>query len=183
MSLFSRKLVLLTTFLSLFFIPLVANPLVIIETSEGTIEIQLMPEVAPIACENMIQLAEQSYYDGIIFHRIVHNLLIQIGDPQGTGQGGISAWGEPFEDEFSPEVQFDQPGLLAMANAGPNTNSSQFFITINKAPWFNNKHAIFGKVVNGYSTVKKIENHANWGFLTLSYPKKEIIINRLYIKH
>lgn len=131
---------------------------VVLETSQGVIEIQLMPQVAPKACENFARLAEKGYYDGIIFHRVIKGFMIQGGDPTGTGRGGASVWGSPFEDEVNAAVQFDSPGIVAMANAGPDTNGSQFFITTAKTPWLNMRHTIFGKVTAGYETVSKIEN-------------------------
>jgi len=131
---------------------------VILETSQGEIEIKLMLDVAPKACENFTKLVEKGYYDGIIFHRIIKSFMIQGGDPTGTGRGGESVWGGSFEDEVSPNVKFDRPGLLAMANAGPNTNGSQFFITTAKTPWLNMRHTIFAEVISGYDVVQKIEN-------------------------
>lgn len=133
---------------------------VILETNQGKIEIRLMPDVAPKATENFIGLVKQGYYDGIIFHRVIKGFMIQGGDPTGTGRGGESIWGAPFEDEVTESVQFDKPGLLAMANAGPNTNGSQFFITVVPVPGLNMKHAIFGEVVAGYNVVQKIEDTA-----------------------
>ncbi|MCB9748218.1 MAG: peptidylprolyl isomerase [Candidatus Omnitrophica bacterium] len=133
------------------------SPVVVFETTQGTIEIELMPEIAPKTCENMIGLVKKGYYDGIIFHRIIKNFMIQGGDPTGTGRGGESFWGGKFEDEVTPDVTFDQEGILAMANAGPNTNGSQFFITTIPTPWLNMKHTIFGKVISGYDNVKKLE--------------------------
>lgn len=127
------------------------------ETTQGTIEIELMPEVAPKACENMTKLAEKGYYDGIVFHRIIKEFMIQGGDPTGTGAGGESIWGKPFEDECKSSVTFNKPGLLAMANAGPGTNGSQFFITTVETPWLNGNHTIFGEVKKGYDVVKKLE--------------------------
>lgn len=130
---------------------------VVLETTQGVIEIKLMHDVAPKACENFMKLAEKGYYDGLIFHRVIKNFMIQGGDPTGTGMGGESIWGAAFEDEVSPDVKFDRPGLLAMANAGPGTNGSQFFITTVPTPWLNMKHTIFGEVVSGMDVVKKIE--------------------------
>jgi len=129
----------------------------IMETNQGNIEIELFPEVAPLACENFIRLAEKGYYDGIIFHRVIKDFMIQSGDPTGTGRGGQSIWGKPFKDECSPKLVFDKPGILAMANAGPGTNGSQFFITTIPTAWLNGKHTIFGTVTSGYDVVKKIE--------------------------
>lgn len=101
---------------------------------------------------------KKGYYNGLIFHRVIKNFMLQGGDPTGTGSGGESIWGRQFEDEVSPNVKFDKPGLLAMANAGPNTNGSQFFITTAKTPWLNMRHTIFGEVISGYEVVQKIEN-------------------------
>ncbi len=131
---------------------------VILETNQGNIELKLMPQIAPRACENFIGLVKKGYYNGVIFHRVIKNFMIQSGDPEGTGSGGDSIWGKPFEDEVSPDVQFNESGILAMANAGPNTNESQFFITTTKTPWLNMRHTIFGKVASGYEVVQKIEN-------------------------
>ncbi|MBN1912868.1 MAG: peptidylprolyl isomerase [Candidatus Omnitrophica bacterium] len=136
------------------------DKIVVLETNQGKIEIKLMPQVAPKACENFSILAEKGYYDGLIFHRVIKGFMIQGGDPTGTGRGGGSAWGKAFEDEVSPSVKFDKPGLLAMANAGPNTNGSQFFITVAATPWLNLKHTIFGEVISGYEVVQKIEKTA-----------------------
>jgi len=131
---------------------------VVLETNQGIIEIKLMPQIAPKACENFTKLVEKGYYNGLIFHRVIKNFMIQGGDPTGTGRGGNSVWGKPFEDEFNPAAKFDKPGILAMANAGPNTNGSQFFITTAKTPWLDMHHTIFGEVVSGYDVVQKIEN-------------------------
>ncbi len=136
------------------------NKTVVLETTQGNIEIKLMPDVAPKACENFAGLVEKGYYNGLIFHRVIKGFMIQGGDPTGTGRGGESIWGEPFSDEFSRTVSFDKPGILAMANAGPNTNGSQFFITCAPTPWLNMRHTIFGEVVSGYDVVEKIENTA-----------------------
>ena len=131
---------------------------VILETNQGNIELKLMPQIAPRACENFIGLVKKGYYNGVIFHRVIKNFMIQSGDPTGTGGGGDSIWGKPFEDEVSPDMQFNVSGILAMANAGPNTNGSQFFITTAKTLWLDMRHTIFGKVVSGHEVVQKIEN-------------------------
>jgi len=133
------------------------NPVIRVETTLGSFEVTLFPNVAPKACENFLKLAEKGYYNGTIFHRVIPQFMIQGGDPQGTGRGGESIWGKKFEDECKKEVQFSKPGLLAMANAGPNTNGSQFFITTALTPWLHMKHTIFGEVTEGYEVVKKIE--------------------------
>ncbi len=132
--------------------------MVVLETNQGAIKFNLMTDIAPKACENFRELVKKGYYDGIIFHRVIKDFMIQGGDPTGTGRGGSSIWGEPFEDEVTQNVIFDREGLLAMANAGPNTNGSQFFITTMETPWLNMKHTIFGEVVAGYDVVRKIES-------------------------
>lgn len=137
------------------------NKIIVLETTQGSIEVELMPKVAPKTCENFIGLVEKGYYNGTIFHRVIKEFMIQGGDPTGTGRGGASIWGKPFKDEVDPNVTFDDsPGILAMANAGANTNGSQFFITTAKTPWLDMRHTIFGKVTAGYDVVKKIEETA-----------------------
>lgn len=133
-------------------------PTIILETTQGNIEIELWPDIAPKTCENMVGLIKKGYYDGIVFHRVIKDFMVQGGDPTGTGAGGQSLWGGKFEDEVTPSVQFDREGLLAMANAGPNTNGSQFFVTTVPTPWLNMRHTIFGEVVGGYDVVERIEN-------------------------
>jgi peptidylprolyl isomerase len=130
---------------------------VVFETTQGDIEIELMPGIAPLAVANFVGHIKSGYYDDLIFHRVIEGFMVQGGDPLGTGTGGESIWGKNFPDEFSPEARFDTEGLLAMANSGPMTNGSQFFITTSKPEWLNDKHTIFGKVVTGYDKVKKIE--------------------------
>lgn len=133
------------------------DKIVVLETTQGVIEIKLMPDVAPKACENFIKLAGSGYYNGLIFHRVIKGFMIQGGDPTGTGRGGQSIWKKPFTDEVNASVAFDSPGIIAMANAGPNTNGSQFFITCTPVPHLNMRHTIFGKVISGYDVVQKIE--------------------------
>ena len=156
------------------------NKIVVLETSQGVIEIKLMPEVAPKACENFTKLVEKGYYNGLIFHRVIKDFMIQGGDPTGTGSGGESIWGKPFEDEVSPVAKFESPGILAMANSGPNTNGSQFFITTAKTPWLNMRHTIFGEVISGYDVVQKIENSETVGS---DRPKQEQKIIKAYLKN
>lgn len=155
------------------------NKIVVLETSQGIIEIKLMPEVAPKACENFTGLVEKGYYNGLIFHRAIKGFMIQGGDPTGTGAGGESIWGKSFADEVSPNVQFDRPGLLAMANSGPNTNGSQFFITTAQTPWLNMRHTIFGEVASGYEVAQKIENTQTNGADRPVVPQKII---KAYLK-
>lgn len=128
----------------------------IIKTNMGTIEIELFADKTPKTVENFVGLAEKGYYNGVTFHRVIKNFMIQGGDPTGTGRGGASFWGSKFEDELVPDLKFDTPGILAMANAGPNTNGSQFFITLAATPWLNGKHTVFGKVINGMDVVSAI---------------------------
>ncbi|MGL6064402.1 MAG: peptidylprolyl isomerase [Fusobacteriaceae bacterium] len=117
----------------------------IIKTSKGDININLFLDAAPITVTNMVVLATNAYYDGIKFHRVIADFMIQGGDPTGTGAGGP---GYNFQDEFNNGHSFSKPGILAMANAGPGTNGSQFFITHVETSWLNNKHTIFGEVVS-----------------------------------
>lgn len=155
------------------------KPVIVMETTQGVIEIQLKPDIAPKACENILKLAEKGYYDGLVFHRIIKKFMIQGGDPTGTGAGGESIWGKPFADECTSSVKFDKPGLLAMANSGPNTNGSQFFITTAETPWLNGNHTIFGEVIKGYDVVQKLDLVET---TMQDRPVEEQKINRMYIK-
>jgi len=128
----------------------------IIKTNMGTIEIELFADKTPKTVENFVGLAEKGYYNGVIFHRVIKKFMIQGGDPTGTGRGGASFWGGKFEDEFVSDLKFDGAGILAMANAGPNTNGSQFFITLAATSWLDGKHTVFGKVINGMDVVYSI---------------------------
>ncbi|MGH9896850.1 MAG: peptidylprolyl isomerase [bacterium] len=140
----------------------------VFETNQGRIVIELFPDDAPITVKNFVDLAEGNkewkdprtgetkktrYFDGLVFHRVIPDFMIQGGDPTGTGTGGP---GYRFQDEFKPNLRFSQPGRLAMANAGPGTNGSQFFITEVNTDFLNNKHTIFGQVVEGMDVVRKI---------------------------
>jgi cyclophilin family peptidyl-prolyl cis-trans isomerase len=128
----------------------------VVKTNMGKIEIELFADKTPKTVENFVGLANKGYYKGVIFHRVIKDFMIQGGDPTGTGRGGESIWGKPFEDEIVPSIVFDKPGYLAMANSGPNTNGSQFFITVAATTWLNGKHTIFGKVINGMDVVYAI---------------------------
>ncbi len=128
-----------------------------LQTNQGTIRLRLFPEHAPKAVDNFVGLVRRGYYDGVIFHRVIRDFMIQGGDPTGSGCGGESIWGRPFADECGPALRFSKKGLLAMANAGPNTNGSQFFITTALTPWLDGRHTIFGEVADGYEVVEKIE--------------------------
>ncbi|KAI9674452.1 MAG: hypothetical protein M1817_001790 [Caeruleum heppii] len=129
-----------------------------LHTTAGDITLRLFPDAAPKAVENFVTLARRGYYNGTIFHRVIRKFMIQGGDPLGDGTGGESIWGKEFEDEFSSALRHDKPYTLSMANAGPNTNGSQFFVTTEKAPWLDNKHTIFGRATSGLDVIHKIEN-------------------------
>uniref|UniRef100_A0A8C1X4I8 Spliceosome-associated protein CWC27 homolog n=1 Tax=Cyprinus carpio TaxID=7962 RepID=A0A8C1X4I8_CYPCA len=122
------------------------NGKVLLKTSAGDIDIELWSKEAPKACRNFTQLCMEGYYDGTVFHRVVPEFIVQGGDPTGTGTGGESIYGRPFKDEFHSRLRFNRRGLVAMANAGPHDNGSQFFFTLGRADELNNKHTIFGKV-------------------------------------
>lgn len=115
----------------------------IIKTNKGNITIKLFPEAAPLTVANFVNLSKRGYYDGVIFHRVINDFMIQGGDPTGTGRGGP---GYRFKDEFNKNYKHDKPGILSMANAGPGTNGSQFFITHLATPWLDGKHTVFGAV-------------------------------------
>ena len=127
------------------------------KTNHGDFTVELFPDKAPITVANFKKLADRKFYDGTIFHRIIADFMIQGGDPQGTGFGGSD---EMIPDEFGPGLDFSEPGVLAMANAGPNTGSSQFFVTVVPTPWLQNHHSIFGKVVENYDVVEAISKTA-----------------------
>jgi len=132
--------------------------IVVLETNQGDIELKMFPEVAPLAVENFVTHAKDGYYDGLIFHRVIKDFMIQGGDPTGTGRGGESIWKKEFVNEHKANVVFDKPFLLAMANHGPNTNGSQFFITTEATSFLNGGYTIFGEVLSGQDVVEKIEN-------------------------
>jgi cyclophilin family peptidyl-prolyl cis-trans isomerase len=130
------------------------NPIVVIETNMGTIKAELFMDKAPITAGNFIKLAKSGYYDGIIFHRVIDGFMLQAGDPTGTGRGGP---GYTIKDEFHPALRHDREGTFSMANTGmPDTGGSQFFITLAPTPHLNDKHAVFGRVVEGIETVHSI---------------------------
>ncbi len=130
-----------------------ANPTVTIETNHGTIEAEMYMDKAPETVGNFIKLAKDGFYDGVIFHRVIEGFMIQGGDPTGTGRGGP---GYTIDDEFAEGLSHTEAGIFSMANAGPNTGGSQFFITLAATPWLDGKHAIFGKVTDGMDVVEKI---------------------------
>ena len=124
-----------------------------VKTNHGDINIELFPSQAPVTVNNFVFLARDGFYNDVIFHRVIPDFMIQGGDPDGTGTGGP---GYRFQDEFDPSLVFDGPGILAMANAGPGTNGSQFFITVAPTPHLNNAHTIFGKVTSGQDVADAI---------------------------
>ncbi|KAJ3054636.1 cyclophilin peptidyl-prolyl cis-trans isomerase Cyp2 [Rhizophlyctis rosea] len=126
------------------------------ETTAGKVVIELYWNHCKRTCENFYQLAKRGYYNGTKFHRIIADFMIQGGDPTGTGRGGRSIYGDKFEDEIHPDLKHTGAGILSMANSGPNTNGSQFFITLAPTPWLDGKHAIFGRVSSGMNVVKRI---------------------------
>jgi cyclophilin family peptidyl-prolyl cis-trans isomerase len=124
-----------------------------VKTDLGEIEIRLHAEYVPNTVNNFVFLAREGFYDSVIFHRVIADFMAQTGDPTGTGRGGP---GYRFADEFHPTLRHDGPGILSMANAGPDTNGSQFFITHTATPWLDGKHAVFGKVTNGMDVLMSI---------------------------
>lgn len=177
-----------------------------IKTNLGTIKVQLFKEQAPKTVDNFIQLAQKGYYDGVIFHRVIPDFMIQGGDPTGTGRGGESIYGKPFADEFSDEL-FNFTGALSMANAGPNTNGSQFFIVSNEhvpanmieqmkmvgypeeiinhyeqnggTPWLDHRHTVFGQVIDGMDVVKKISMVKRDN---MDKPKDDVVMEKVTIE-
>jgi len=151
---------------------------VILDTNYGKIELKLFPKAAPLAVENFTKLVKKGYYNGVTFHRVIKNFMIQGGDPTGTGMGGESIWHKEFKNEYAPNLIFDRPYLLAMANRGPNTNGSQFFITVKPTPWLNGGYTIFGKVIKGQKVVDTIDNVPT---TTGDRPVKKVIIKKAYL--
>ncbi|MBU3830389.1 MAG: peptidylprolyl isomerase [Candidatus Limosilactobacillus merdavium] len=184
----------------------VTGPQATIKTNLGTIKVQLFKEQAPKTVDNFIQLAQKGYYDGVIFHRVIPDFMIQGGDPTGTGRGGESIYGKPFADEFSDEL-FNFTGALSMANAGPNTNGSQFFIVSNEhvpanmieqmkmvgypeeiinhyeqnggTPWLDHRHTVFGQVIDGMDVVKKISMVKRDN---MDKPKDDVVMEKVTIE-
>merc|ERR1711953_553073 len=133
-------------------------PIVYFETTMGSFECELYWQHAPKTCHNFASLADRGYYNGCLFHRIVPNFIIQTGDPTATGRGGASIYGKNFDDEIHPELTHTGAGILSMANSGPNSNGSQYFITLAPCQWLDGKHSIFGRVSKGMQVIKKIGN-------------------------
>ncbi|CAG9530922.1 unnamed protein product [Cercopithifilaria johnstoni] len=152
----------------------------IIHTSFGDIHIKLFPNECPKTVENFCTHARRGYYNGHTFHRVIKSFMIQSGDPTGKGTGGQSIWGEDFEDEFHPKLKHDKPYMVSMANAGPNTNGSQFFITVIPADWLDGKNTLFGQVTEGFNVVQKINQVPT--FEKSGRPKQEINIISITLK-
>jgi len=146
------------------------------ETSKGSFTVQLFTERAPGTAGNFIRLAQKGFYDGLIFHRVIDGFMIQGGDPQRSGTGGP---GYVIKDEFHKDLNHDSAGILSMANAGPNTGGSQFFITLDKTEWLNGKHAVFGKVTEGMDTVRTI---GKTPVGAQDRPKEDIVIHKILIE-
>ncbi len=135
------------------------------DTDKGIIRIELFADKTPKTVANFEKLCGDNYYDGLVFHRVIADFMVQGGCPQGTGTGGP---GYKFEDEFHPELTHDGPGVLSMANSGPNTNGSQFFITHSAQPHLNNRHSVFGKVIEGQDIVDSIEKGDKMNVVTVT---------------
>ena len=153
----------------------------VFDTTEGRFKAKLLAEEAPKTVQNFVDLAEgtktgKPIYDGLIFHRVIPDFMIQGGCPQGTGRGGP---GYQFADEFHPSLKHSKPGLLSMANAGPNTNGSQFFVTVAATPWLDNRHTIFGEVIEGYDVVEKISKLPR---NSQDKPNKDVKVNSVKIE-
>jgi len=154
----------------------VGNKIAEFITNKGEFKVELFDDKAPLTVGNFIKLVDDGFYNGLIFHRAIPNFMIQGGCPHGTGRGGP---GYTIRDEFHPELKHDSRGILSMANAGPNTGGSQFFITVAPTPWLDNKHAIFGKVTEGIEiidAISKVERDRN------DKPLQDVVINNITIK-
>ena len=136
-----------------------------IKTTRGTIKIKLFDDKTPKTVENFVKLVNKGFYNGLKFHRVIADFMVQTGCPEGTGRGGP---GYRFNDEFHPELKHDGPGVLSMANAGPNTNGSQFFITHVACPHLNGKHSVFGRVLEGQDVVNAIRQGDKMESVTIS---------------
>ena len=144
-------------------------------TNKGNFKIELYGDKAPITTGNFIKLVDEGFYNGLIFHRVIPNFMVQSGCPHGTGRGGP---GYTIRDEFHPDLKHDSKGILSMANAGPNTGGSQFFITVAPTPWLDGKHSIFGKVIEGMEVVdsiSKVEKDRN------DKPLQNVVVNNIKI--
>jgi peptidyl-prolyl cis-trans isomerase B (cyclophilin B) len=146
----------------------------VIQTNKGQIEIELEGDKTPVTVANFVNLAQKGFYNGVSFHRVIPNFMIQGGDPTGTGAGGP---GYRFDDEFDPSLRHTGPGILSMANAGPGTNGSQFFITHVATPWLDGKHSVFGHVVKGQNVVDSIAQGDKIEKVTINGDTKALMAN------
>ncbi len=151
---------------------------VTLHTSHGDLKLELFCEQAPKTAKNFLALSAKGYYENTIFHRNIKGFIVQGGDPTGTGKGGQSIYGKTYEDEIDPSLQHDMRGIVSMANSGPDTNASQFFITYSKQTHLNGFYTIFGKVIDGWETLDAMENEANG---KNNRPINEIKINLITI--
>ncbi len=154
----------------------VKRPVAIFETNMGNFKIELYSDLAPNTVNNFVELSKKNFYDGVIFHRVIDDFMIQGGDPTGTGMGGP---GYSIPDEFGEGLKHDSKGILSMANAGPNTGGSQFFITLVPTPWLDGHHAIFGHVIEGMEVVEKI-GHTKTN--RQDRPVKDVVIKTITIE-
>ncbi len=151
------------------------NKILEFNTNKGNFKIELYVDKAPVTTGNFIKLVDDGFYNDLIFHRVIPNFMVQCGCPHGTGRGGP---GYTIRDEFHPDLKHDSKGMLSMANAGPNTGGSQFFITVAKTPWLDGKHSIFGKVIEGMEVVdsiSKVEKDRN------DKPLQNVVVNSIKI--
>ena len=153
-----------------------ANRTAHVQTNQGAFSIEFFEDKAPKTTKNFIDLAEKGFYDGVIFHRVIEGFMLQGGDPTGTGRGGP---GYNIPDEFHPDLKHSEEGMLSMANAGPNTGGSQFFVTLAPTSWLDGKHAIFGKVVEGMEVVRAIGSTATGPG---DQPLQEVVMESVKIK-
>lgn len=152
------------------------NKIAEFQTNKGNFKIELFEDKAPVTTSNFIKLANEGFYDGLIFHRVIQDFMIQGGCPQGTGRGGP---GYTIKDEFHPDLKHNCEGILSMANAGPNTGGSQFFITVAPTPWLDKHHSVFGKVIQGIEVVidiSKVQKDR------MDKPISDVVINKVTIK-
>ena len=152
------------------------NPIVIMETNYGTIKFEIFKDLVPETAQNFLKLVNDEFYNGLIFHRVIKDFMIQAGCPLGTGTGGP---GYTIADEFHPDLKHDRKGLLSMANAGPNTGGSQFFITLVPTPWLDGKHAIFGEVLEGMEVINKIAEVQTGN---MDKPESDVIMDSVYLQ-
>lgn len=153
-----------------------SNPIIIFETNYGTFKAELFADKAPLTSKNFLDLTNKGFYNGLKFHRVIADFMLQGGDPSGNGTGGP---GYKIQDEFGKGLKHDAPGILSMANSGPNSGGSQFFVTLVPTPWLDGKHAIFGRVTNGMDVVEKIgrvQTNAN------DAPLQPVIMQKVYVQ-